>query len=82
MCVFCSLARLAGKKREISQDELRKKNSPVNISCLRMKAVFGLINEYIDVAIQDAQQVLVGKPELGHVLAALKRFRDDHVTVP
>ena len=60
--------RISGKKRDNwSKDDLKKKTSPLNISGLRMRAVEGMLSQFIDPCVQACKDAIVGKPEMKEV---------------
>ena len=62
--------RISGKKRDNwSKDDLKKKASPLNISGLRLRAVEGLLSQFIDPCVQACKDSLNVKPEAQEVLS-------------
>ena len=60
--------RISGKKRDNwSKDDLKKKTSPLNISGLRMRAVEGMLSQFIDPCVQACKDAIVGKPKMKEV---------------
>ena len=67
--------KLLGKRSEYSQDELRKKLSPISVMCLRKRLIDGLTTMALTSPIDRLSEISLRKPELSVELDALKNLR-------